>query len=256
MSGVVPSSENELSSRLTNLMNICEIAANNSTLNDFDCPGWQIAKTYGDRVFHDVETGQKTWEELPVNIMADTFLHAKDTVIMKAKKAVLPSDIDLKTGKKKKKKSDEGKGKVCTTYNTFRTGDGCAGAKVKLQHSNLNIELFRYYLQGYDDLEILSYLEYGFPIGLTQVFFLEPLTKNHSSAYEYYSYVDSFIAKGISLAECTGPWPEAPIDPLMVSPLMTADKPPDSRRSVFDASYGDFSLNQNTPVLHSHQYWT
>ena len=122
-----------------------------------------------------------------------------------------------------------------------------AGAKVKLQHSNLNIELFRYHLQGYDDLEILSYLEYGFPIGLTQVFFLEPLTKNHSSAYEYFSFVDSFIAKGISLAECTGPWPEAPIDPVMVSPLMTADKPPDSRRSVFDASYGDFSLNQNTP---------
>ena len=107
-------------------MNICEIAANNSTLNDFDCPGWQIAKTYGDRVFHDVETGQKTWEELPVNIMADTFLHAKDTVIMKAKKAVLPSDIDLKTRKKKKKTSDDGNGKVCTTYNTFRTGDGCA----------------------------------------------------------------------------------------------------------------------------------
>ena len=48
MSGVVPSSENEVSSRLTNIMNICEIAANNSTLNDFDCSGWQIAKAYGD----------------------------------------------------------------------------------------------------------------------------------------------------------------------------------------------------------------
>jgi hypothetical protein len=125
MSWVVPSSENELSSRLTNLMNICEIAANNSTLNDFDCPGWQIAKAYGDRVFHDVETGQKTWEDLPVSIMADTFLHAKDTVAMKAKKTPqLAGDIDPKTGKKKKKKTEEVKGKVCTAYNTFRTGDG------------------------------------------------------------------------------------------------------------------------------------
>ena len=126
MSGVVPSSENELSSRLTNLMNICEIAANNSTLNDFDSSGWQIAKAYGDRVFHDVETGQKSWEDLPVNILADTFLHAKDTVTMKAKKTNVVGDKDPKNDKKKKKKSEDGKGKACTTYNTFRTGEGCA----------------------------------------------------------------------------------------------------------------------------------
>ena len=81
--------------------------------------GWQIAKAYGDRVFHDVETGQKTWEDLPVSIMADTFLHAKDTVAMKAKKTQL-GEVDPK---KKKKKAEGVKGKVCTTYNTFRTGD-------------------------------------------------------------------------------------------------------------------------------------
>ena len=83
--------------------------------------GWQIAKAYGDRVFHDVETGQTTWEDLPVSIMADTFLHAKDTVAMKAKKTQL-GEVDPK---KKKKKAEGVKGKVCTTYNTFRTGDGC-----------------------------------------------------------------------------------------------------------------------------------
>ena len=122
-----------------------------------------------------------------------------------------------------------------------------AGAKAKLHHSNLNIELFRHHLQEYNDLEIISYLEFGFPIGLSQVFFLEPLTKNHSSAYEYYSYIDSFLAKGVQYGECTGPWLDAPFQPLMVSPLMTADKSPNSRRCVFDASYGDYSLNQNTP---------
>ena len=126
MSGLVPTSENEVSSRLTNLMNICEIGANNSTLNDFDCAGWQIAKAYRDRVFHDVETGQKTWEDLPASVMADTFLHAKDTVAMKTKKAASIGDLDPETGKKKKKKSDESKSRVCTTYNSFRTGDGCA----------------------------------------------------------------------------------------------------------------------------------
>ena len=87
LSGVVPSTENEVSSRLTNLMNICEIAANNSTLSDFDCAGWQIWKAYGDSVFHDVETGRRSWEELPAHILPDIFLHAKDTVAMKTAKS-------------------------------------------------------------------------------------------------------------------------------------------------------------------------
>ena len=33
----------------------------------------------------------------------------------------------------------------------------------------------------------------------------------------------------------------------MISPLMTSVKKPDSRRAVFDASFGDYSLNLNTP---------
>ena len=33
----------------------------------------------------------------------------------------------------------------------------------------------------------------------------------------------------------------------MTSPLMTAVKKPNSRRTVFDASFSDFSLNVNTP---------
>ena len=33
----------------------------------------------------------------------------------------------------------------------------------------------------------------------------------------------------------------------MTSPLMTAHKKPNSRRAVFDASFGQFSLNLNTP---------
>ena len=32
-----------------------------------------------------------------------------------------------------------------------------------------------------------------------------------------------------------------------ISPLMTAPKKPDSRRAVYDATFGDFSLNNNTP---------
>ena len=45
----------------------------------------------------------------------------------------------------------------------------------------------------------------------------------------------------------TGPFSSSPFDPIMTSPLMTAIKKPSSRRTVFDASFSDFSLNCNTP---------
>ena len=44
----------------------------------------------------------------------------------------------------------------------------------------------------------------------------------------------------------TGPFRTPPFDSIHVSPLMTAPKKPDSRRAVFDATFGEFSLNKNT----------
>ena len=122
-----------------------------------------------------------------------------------------------------------------------------AGARVELEHSSLNMKLFRDGLEGYDDIGVLSYLQYGFPIGLAQEFYLEPCTKNHSSSYQFYDWIDKFLAKGITLTECTGPWSTPPLNPIMISPLMTADKDKSDRRTVFDATFGDYSLNQNTP---------
>ena len=122
-----------------------------------------------------------------------------------------------------------------------------AGARAELKHSSLNIKLFREGLQDYDDIGVLSYLQYGFPVGLAQVFYLEPSTKNHSSSYQFYTWVDKFLAKGVSLTECAGPWSSPPVNPIMISPIMTADKDGSKRRTVFDATYGDFSLNKNTP---------
>ena len=42
----------------------------------------------------------------------------------------------------------------------------------------------------------------------------------------------------------------------MLSPMMTADKKPSSRRTVFDASFGYYSLNKNTPAntYHDSEY--
>ena len=45
----------------------------------------------------------------------------------------------------------------------------------------------------------------------------------------------------------TGPFLVSPFDNIMISPLMTSPKKPNSRRTVFGASFSEFSLNLNTP---------
>ena len=122
-----------------------------------------------------------------------------------------------------------------------------AGSRIQLIHSSIKIDKFRLLLVNYDDLGILQFLEYGFPIGLAQDFELKPCTKNHSSSYEFYSYLDAFFTKEVELRGIAGPLADPPFLSTMVSPLMTAVKKPCSRRPVFDASYGDFSINNNTP---------
>ena len=122
-----------------------------------------------------------------------------------------------------------------------------AGARVNLEHSKINIDKFRELLVYYDDIGILQYLQYGFPLGLAQKFELSSSTQNHSSAYEYFTYIDQFLKKEIQLGSVTGPEIEPEFQCLKISPLMTAVKKPGSRRTVFDASYGELSINNNTP---------
>ena len=122
-----------------------------------------------------------------------------------------------------------------------------AGARISLHHCKINITKFRSLLDDYDDISVLQYLEYGFPLGLAQEFELDSSTKNHSSALEFYTYIDAFFLKEIALNGMTGPIVGSPFPFTKVSPLMTAVKKPDSRRPVFDASYGDLSINNNTP---------
>ena len=81
LKGVVPVQSNtEVVDRLVNLMTIMEITANNSTLDDFKCPGWQIGLEYAGRIFHDLEYGRLKWENLADGLQPHTFLYAKDTV--------------------------------------------------------------------------------------------------------------------------------------------------------------------------------
>ena len=123
------------------------------------------------------------------------------------------------------------------------------GARIRLAHTDLNLEKWRQYLIGYEDVEICQYLEFGFPIGLNQdpPPTLVSAVRNHGSAYQYYPWVDEFLTSGVGKCYMAGPYHEQPFKQIHVSPLMTAIKKPSARRVVFDATFGDNSLNHGTP---------
>ena len=121
------------------------------------------------------------------------------------------------------------------------------GARVKLKHVGLKIDRWRYHLQGYEDVEIIQHMEFGFPLGLQDLPDLQSSQRNHGSSYNFYPHVDKFVTDEVVNGGVTGPLQKSPWWHVMVSPMMTAPKKPDSRRTVFDASFGEKSLNNATP---------
>ena len=129
------------------------------------------------------------------------------------------------------------------------------GARIPLKHNNMNVDTFRSLLTrfNYPHLHVLQFIEFGFPLGLWTDAYLEPCSKNHSSAYSYFSFVDKFVATELEKLGITGPFEKSPWNTVMVSPIMTSHKKPNGRRTVFDASFGLYSLNKNTPEKSYHE---
>ena len=123
------------------------------------------------------------------------------------------------------------------------------GARIPLRHTGLNIPRWKYHLIGYEDSAITQFLEFGFPLGLTEDAppSLVSTLRNHGSSYQYYTYLDEFLSTGLERRELAGPCRVPPFSEVHVSPLMTAVKKPAGRRAVFDASFGEYSLNGGTP---------
>ena len=73
------------------------------------------------------------------------------------------------------------------------------GARIPLCHSNVKVDKIRQYLpESFDNIAVIQYLEFGFPLGLIEDYILQPTLKNHTSSYVYYSHIDKFISTEIS----------------------------------------------------------
>ena len=81
------------------------------------------------------------------------------------------------------------------------------GARIPLQHTGLNLDMWRKHLLGYEHVELCQYLEFGFPLGLQQD--PEPALRssyrNHGSAYQYYTWIDKFVETGLNNCDLSGP---------------------------------------------------
>ena len=123
------------------------------------------------------------------------------------------------------------------------------GARIPLRHTGLNISRWRHHLIGYEDSDITQFLEFGFPLGLTEATppSLVSTLRNHGSSYQYFTYLEKFLSTGLERRELAGPCIVPPFSDVHISPLMTAVKKPAGRRAVFDASFGEQSLNNGTP---------
>ena len=121
------------------------------------------------------------------------------------------------------------------------------GAKLQLSHSKLNILAWQQMLNDDEkNVELLPLLKYGFPLGLTNGYQLSTSVKNHSSSYMYYKHVDKFVDNEVHNCGMVSPFLSSPFSEVIVSPLMMAPKKPNSHRTVFDATFGEFSINNNT----------
>ena len=76
---------------------------------------------------------------------------------------------------------------------------------------------------------------------------LSSSVRNHGSSYNFFEHVDKFVTDEVVKGGVSGPLQKSPWWNAVVSPMMTAPKKPSSRRTVFDASYGENSLNGATP---------
>ena len=116
-----------------------------------------------------------------------------------------------------------------------------------MPHVVLKVDRWRYHLIGYEDVEIIQFIEFGFPLGLSPLPELECSNRNHGSAYMWYDHVDKFVCTEVTEGGLAGPFKKAPWWNSIISPLMTAHKKVMDRRTVFDATYGEKSLNNSTP---------
>ena len=88
-------------------------------------------------------------------------------------------------------------------------------------------------LHHYWDHQVLAFLHYGFPFGVSDSTKVSTGTvDNHSSALQFADHVDHYLKTELDHNAILGPFKQVPIDNLHYSPMMTRPKAGSSKRRV------------------------
>ena len=112
------------------------------------------------------------------------------------------------------------------------------GARIPVV-STLNIDKWKLYLKDYWDKHIVDLLEFGFPFNFDRSTVLCSSEKNHASAEQFVSHVQTYIQEEVKRGAILGPFDLKPIE-LHVSPSMTRDKPDSDSRMHVPLALGPF----------------
>ena len=94
------------------------------------------------------------------------------------------------------------------------------------------------YLTNYCDSQLLLLLRYGFPLDFDYTSPLCSVDNNHSSATKYTTDVQAYLTEEKEFGAMLGPFNEAPIENIHVSPFLTRDKPGGTHRCmIVDLSF-------------------
>ena len=106
--------------------------------------------------------------------------------------------------------------------------------------------MWRHYLQGYSDSDVVAFLEYGWPINFSSAKLPKSTFKNHSSALKRPDIIDDYIKTEMQNAAIIRPFESNPFSSdCVVSPLQVVIKDSTSKpRVVHDLSFPErFSVN-------------
>ena len=89
--------------------------------------------------------------------------------------------------------------------------------------SPLKAELWRSYLQGYWDQQLVDLIQYGFPLDFKRNCPLQSTMQNHASAIKYVIDVEKYLSTELQHEAIIDPFDKPPF-PMHILPLMTRPK--------------------------------
>ena len=113
------------------------------------------------------------------------------------------------------------------------------GARIPVK-SNWNLHAMRGLLQGYTDVEILEFMEFGWPANRLPDDLIPTInTTNHKSATDYPEFINDYLLRELQEGAIFGPFDHIPFQGRVgVSPMSTREKrDPTKRRVITDLSF-------------------